>query len=59
MSDKPLRRVSPCEHGVAHGVEALQEGCEFNTPECRNTKGVKRPHVVTAAKYPVVVRRKP
>jgi hypothetical protein len=59
VSDKPLRKVSPCEHGHTHEIEALQEGCDFAVAACRDSKRRTRVHHVTARTYPVVVRRKP
>lgn len=53
-----LRVVSPCEHGVAHDILEVKEGDAFSTPACRDSRGVPRIHVATAAKYPTTKRRR-
>jgi hypothetical protein len=54
-----LRVVSPCEHGVEHHAKELPMGVlNFSVPECRDTKGNPRNHIVTPEKYPETVRRR-
>lgn len=53
-----LRVVSPCEHGIEHHVTELIDGAAFSVPECRDSKGKPRLHVVTKDTYPETVRRR-
>lgn len=54
-----LRRISPCEHGIAHSLLSVADGVtNFAVPECTDTKGNLRDHYITEAKYPDTERRK-
>lgn len=54
-----LRVVSPCEHGVEHHAREVGMGViDFSVPECRDSKGSPKHHIVTDEKYPHTVRRR-
>ena len=53
-----LRVVSPCEHGIRHPIIELIEGATFSFPQCVDSRGKPRLHVVTPEAYPKVVRRR-
>lgn len=54
-----LRRISPCEHGIRHGMLSVAEGVtHFSIPECTDSKGNARNHMITAEKYPETERKR-
>lgn len=62
MSEPLYRRVSPCEHGIEHGIKHLPDvpndpannryPIAFGVPGCTDAKGHPRNHVA-GDKYPL------